>query len=126
MAYSASISKKYQHGLYEFTIVELEASATTEFTLTGVPDYGYVIRSASQLTAGSGSTVDPVLGRATAPAGITLITANDTAAASVDNIQTEGVPYTTLTAGTLFGRSVCGSATDNAVTTLIYIKAARP
>jgi len=128
MAYSATITKDYKKGLYTFTIVELEAAATSEYTLTGVPDAGYVISQICTLASGTGTTIDPILGTATAPAGVTLRVANGTAAASVNNIQSGGgVPYRTATANSLFGRSVPNDATaDHSITTVYEIVASKP
>jgi|TARA_R110001583_G_scaffold57046_8_gene171541 hypothetical protein len=126
MAYSGTVTKSYQHGLYEFKLVETEAATASETAITGVPDFGVVIRQVCQLTAGSGSTVDPVLGTVTNPAGATLVVANGTAAAICDNLQAGGVPYKTVTANTLYHRSVVSGSTDNAITTIYYIQAVRP
>ena len=121
MAYAAVITSTRKGNDYLIQIVETEAGAATE-TSFQVPIRGRVLRQQATLTAGSGSTIDPILGNATNPAAATasLVVENATAAATIDNMSDPAVPYVSAT-GTLYHRSVCDSGSDNAVTTLYYI-----
>ncbi len=125
MAYASTVTKNVgQGGLFEFVITETEAKDDDEVTISGVPNEGWVFRQVCALTAGTGSTVDPVLGIATNPSGANLVVANDTAAATVDNLQAGGVPYICATANTLYHRSVPNDTTaDHSVTTRYFIVA---
>jgi len=125
MAYAAVITLTRKGNDYLVQIAETEAGGATEATITGIPVRGRVLRQQATLTAGSGSTIDPILGNATNPAAATasLVVENATAAATIDNMSDPAVPYVSAT-GTLYHRSVCDSGSDNSVTTLYYISGA--
>jgi len=127
MAYSATIALTRKGNDYFVQITELEASASTEATISGLPIRGRVLRQQATLTAGSGSTITPILGNAANPtaAAASLVVSASSAGATQDNMSDPAVPYISAT-GTLYHRSVCDSATDNSVTTLYYISGATP
>jgi hypothetical protein len=120
MAYAASVTVTRRGGEIRVTISETEAASTSEASIDlGVQKFR-VHRQICQLTAGSGSTVDPILGNATAPSGANIILENDTAASTCDNAITGGVTGYSST-GTLYHRSQVDSATDNTVVSVYHI-----
>lgn len=122
MAYAGTPTVTRKGNDYIVTISETEAGAATEATITGLPRKGRVMRYKVDLTAGSGATVDPVLGTATNPAGSTIVVQNDTAADPVDLQDVAGYRYYSAT-GTLYHRSVLNAGSDNSVTVQILISA---
>jgi hypothetical protein len=120
MAYAAAVTVTRRGGEIRVTISETEAASTSEATIDlGVQKFR-VHRQICQITAGSGSTVDPILGNATAPSGANIILENDTAAATADNAITGGVTGYSSN-GTLYHRSQVDSATDNTVVSVYHI-----
>ena len=122
MAYGAVITLTRKGNDYLVQITETEAGGATEATITGIPIRGRVLRQQATLTAGTGTTIDPILGNAANPtaAAASLIVENATAAATIDNMSDPSVPYVSAT-GTLYHRSVCDAGADNSVTTLYYV-----
>ena len=120
MAYAAAVTVTRRGGEIRVTISETEAASTSEATIDlGVQKFR-VHRQICQITTGSGSTVDPILGNATAPSGANIILENDTAAATADNAITGGVTGYSSN-GTLYHRSQVDSATDNTVVSVYHI-----
>jgi hypothetical protein len=120
MAYAAAVTVTRRGGEIRVTISETEAASTSEATIDlGVQKFR-VHRQICQITGGSGSTVDPILGNATAPSGANIILENDTAAATADNAITGGVTGYSSN-GTLYHRSQVDSATDNTVVSVYHI-----
>lgn len=120
MAYAAAVTVTRRGGEIRVTISETEAASTSEATIDlGVQKFR-IHRQICQITAGSGSTVDPILGNATAPSGANIILENDTAAATADNAITGGVTGYSSN-GTLYHRSQVDSATDNTVVSVYHI-----
>jgi hypothetical protein len=118
------VGKEYLHN-FIVDIAETGATATDESVITGLPSQGRIIRQICIHTAGTATTVDPVLGSATNPAGAgkDLIMENATAAATVDNMPSPAIPYYSST-GTLYHRSVSnGASTDNSHTVRYFIRA---
>ncbi len=96
------------------SISETSASSSTESTITlGVQKFR-VFRQLCQLTAGSGSTVDPVLARTSGGTGINILVENDTAAATCDNSVTGGVCCFSSD-GVIYHKSTPNSGSDNSV-----------
>lgn len=142
MAYAASITVREvvsdtavdggRHADYVVTIAETEAGATSEasFALSGtdstgapykLPSTGRVLAQIAILSAGTGTTIDPVLGEQTDPAAGAWRVENDAAAALVHNTS-RGVCYTGIP--TFYHRSVPNNAaTDHTITTRYYIRA---
>ncbi len=120
MAYAASVTVTRRGGEILVTISETEAASTSEASIDlGVQKFR-VHRQICQLTSGTGTTVDPILGNATNPSGISVILENDTAAATADNSVTGGVTGY-VSNGTLYHRSQVDAGTDNSVSTEYHI-----
>ena len=120
MAYAAAVTVTRRGGEIRVTISETEAAATSEASIDlGVQSFR-VHRQICQLTAGSASTVDPILGNATAPSGANVVIENDTAAATCDNAITGGVTGYSST-GTLYHRSNVDSAADSTVVSIYHV-----
>ena len=120
MAYAASVTVTRRGGEILVTISETEAASTSEASIDlGVQKFR-VHRQICQLTSGTGTTVDPILGNATSPSGISVILENDTAAATADNSITGGVTGY-VSNGTLYHRSQVDAGTDNSVSTEYHI-----
>lgn len=120
MAYAASVTVTRRGGEIRVTISETEAASTSEATIDlGVQKFR-VHRQICTLSSGSATTVDPILGNATAPSGANVILENDTAAATADNAITGGVTGYSSN-GTLYHRSQVDSATDNTVVSIYHI-----
>lgn len=120
MAYAASVTVTRRGGEILVTISETEAASTSEASIDlGVQKFR-VFRQICQLTSGTGTTVDPILGNATNPSGISVILENDTAAATADNSVTGGVTGY-VSNGTLYHRSQVDAGTDNSVSTQYHI-----
>ncbi len=79
-----------------------------------------VHRQICQITAGSGATVDPILGNATNPSGANVILENDTASATCDNSVTGGLTAYTSN-GTLYHRSNVNTGSDNSCVTVYHV-----
>ena len=120
MAYAASVTVTRRGGEILVTISETEAASTSVASIDlGVQKFR-VFRQICQLTSGTGTTVDPILGNATNPSGINVILENDTAAATADNSITGGVTGY-VSNGTLYHRSQVDAGTDNSVSTEYHI-----
>jgi hypothetical protein len=120
MAYAAAVTVTRRGGEIRVTISETEAASTSEATIDlGVQKFR-VHRQICTLSSGSATTVDPILGNATAPSGANIILENDTAAATADNAITGGVTGYSSN-GTLYHRSQVDSATDNTVVSVYHI-----
>ena len=120
MAYAASVTVTRRGGEILVTISETEAASASEASIDlGVQKFR-VHRQICQLTSGTGTTVDPILGNATNPSGISVILENDTAAATADNSITGGVTGY-VSNGTLYHRSQVDAGTDNSVSTEYHI-----
>ena len=129
MAYSATVTVTPVTATswrgYILTIAETEAAASSETEIVladaGLPAMGRIITQRSRLTAGTGTTIDPVLGNQTNPAAGDWLVENDTAAAAVHNVPAAGIPYgSDITS--FFHRAVPNDATaDHSITTTYYI-----
>jgi len=135
MAYAATVSTRGEKsGHFVVSVAETGAGAATEWDTGGVgatvtatgsdlPILGRIVAIKVLLGAGTGTTVDPIIGRATNPSTIfEKIWENGAAAASV-NVQlvdSDDNAYR-LVDGVLYGRSVCDAGADNVVTTEIWI-----
>ena len=105
-----------------WVITETGASPSSEFVLDGAPDIGEVYLYQATLTAGTGTTINPILGRAAAFTANTQnhIGTNATTAARIN----DGTPmrYQGLTASKVYVRSVPNNAAgDHAISTEIVI-----
>jgi len=113
---------------FEITISYTSAGTATEAAvpLAGtdssgrvyqLPQMGRIFGQIGDLTAGSGSTVDPVLGNVTDPATGAWRLENGTAGAQVFNYVADGIPYSFPAGGSFYERPVPDSGSDNAITT---------
>ena len=117
MAYSASVLiTPLGAGKFVVDITEAEVAAANEAAITGLPGTGRIIRQQCTLVSGAGATVDPIIGRATNPAGITVVLENGTAAATCDNQPIGGACFS-MTSGLLFHRSVPNAGANNVIHT---------
>ena len=110
---------------YVLTIAETGAGASSEVSVVlsdyGLPNTGRVMAQIAILSAGTGTTIDPVLGEQTDPAAGAWRVENDAAAALVHNTS-RGVCYTGIP--TFYHRSAPNNAaTDHTITTRYYIRA---
>jgi len=106
---------------YEITIAETEAKNDSEVTIQLPFLSGRVHRQKCELTAGTGTTVDPLLGEVTNPTTNDLIVENDAGAVQVDNAITGGTTFATSD-GALYHRSVPNDATaDHTISTVYHI-----
>lgn len=120
MAYAASVTVTRRGGEIRVTISETEAASTSEATIDlGVQKFR-IHRQICTLSSGSATTVDPILGNATAPSGANVILENDTAAATCDNSVTGGVTGYSSN-GTLYHRSQVDSASDSTVVSIYHV-----
>tara|TARA_R100000808_G_C2151091_1_gene160033 strand:- start:3669 stop:4037 length:369 start_codon:yes stop_codon:yes gene_type:complete len=95
-------------------ITETSASSSTEETIDLGVTKGRVLRQTCVKTSGSGSTVDPILTRTSGGTGVNVVMENGTAAATVDNQVTGGVPFYSST-GKLYHKSSPDTGSDNAI-----------
>jgi len=122
MAYAAVVTVTREGGDTIIHISETDAATGDEATVTGVPSTGTVLRQTCVLTAGTGTTVNPVLATVPGGTGAAVVVSNAVAAATVDNADPQ-VAYTGG-AGTLYHQSQVDSAVaDNAITTVYLVKA---
>jgi hypothetical protein len=125
MAYAAAVTVAVEvisgRRHYLVTIAETEAAAASEFTVPNLPQRGKIMSYKAKRTAGTGTTVDPIIGRSATPTTATLdaIWENGTAAGNIDSFP--GVQYYSST-GTIYGRSTPNNAAaDHTITTQILI-----
>ncbi len=121
MAYAAVVTVTREGGDTIIHISETDASAADEATITGVPVTGLILRQTCVLTAGTGTTVNPVLATSAGGTGADVVVSNATPAATVDNADPQ-VAYSGG-AGTLFHKSNVDAAADNSITTVYLVKA---
>lgn len=107
---------------YVVTFAGTSLSAATEATISGLPNRGRVYKVFSNLTPGAASTtVNPILGTATAPANNTI--AWEAAAAADPFVEQPAapVPYYS-SAGTLYYRDrPNGGGADSTTAVVLYI-----
>ena len=107
---------------YRWTISETGAAPTDTWTITGAPAVGTISLYRANLTAGTGVTINPRLGRTLAFTTTTndVIGVSTTVAALVND--GTALKYSGLTSGKIFGRSLpSNAAADHSVSTEIVI-----
>ena len=107
---------------YRWTISETGAAPTDTWTITGAPAVGTISLYRANLTAGTGVTINPRLGRTLAFTTTTndVIGVSTTVAALVND--GTALKYSGLTSGKIFGRSLpSNAAADHAISTEIVI-----
>ena len=107
---------------HRWTIAETGAAPTDTWTITGAPAVGTVTLYRANLTAGTGVTINPRLGRTLA----FTTTTNDVigVSATTNALVNDGtnLKYSGLTAGKIFGRSLpSNAAADHSISTEIVI-----
>ena len=121
MAYNAVVSVSREGETTVIHISETDAANGDEATITGVPSTGEILRQTCVLTAGTGTTVDPVLATSAGGTGAAIVVSNDVAAATVDT----AYPVVAYTGGggTLYHQSKVDAGADNAITTVYLVSA---
>lgn len=121
MAYSSSqtLVKMGSGNTYRLTITETEAASGSEHEIAGLPNSVRIVRRTCELTAGTGTTVDPICGTATNPSGTYVLLENGTAAART--VETPTIPVVVDAAAGFYHRSVVDAAADNSVTTVYLL-----
>lgn len=120
MAYSATVDIKALGNTRVVTITETDCGAGDEATISLGFSKGRVIKQASALTSGDASTVNPVLGTASNPAGNDIVVSNVTAADPVANVVSGGgMPFDCT--GVLYHRSKPDAGANNVIESVYYI-----
>lgn len=127
MAYLATVTvTRLNERDLHVRVAEIDCNSTDEATIASndLPRQCRVLRQTSTLSAGTGVTVDPILGRLTNPSGLAVIIENGAPAITIDNAPVGGVPA--YTGGTypysLFHRSRPNAGADNVITTEYLIR----
>ena len=113
---------------YVVRVAETEAAAASEATLASatneLPQRFRLLRAVSILSAGTATTIDPILGRSTNPAGVDVIYENGAPAATADNAPINGLPsyLGNVYPYSMFHRSRVNAGADNTVTTEYYLR----
>ncbi len=100
-------------------VTETGAGAASETEIPLGIARGRILLMTTVLTSGTASTVDPIVGIATNPAGFNVVIENGTAAATIDNSYAGGITFSS--SGSLFQRSKPDAGSDNAITTVYHI-----
>jgi len=107
---------------YRWTIAETGAAPTDTFTITGAPAVGTITLYRANLTAGTGVTINPRLGRTVGFTTTTndVIGVSATTAALIND--GTNLKYSGLTQSKIFGRSLpSNAAADHSISTEIVI-----
>ena len=107
---------------YRWTVSETGAAPTDTWTITGAPAVGTVVLYRANLTAGTGVTINPRLGRTLAFTTTTndVIGVNSTTAALIND--STPLKYSGLTAAKIYGRSLpSNAAADHSISTEIVV-----
>lgn len=125
-AFSVAFEKNATEKRTILKITETGTSATSEWNtlgVVGIPRSGTIVHFVSTLTGGSGTTVQPKLGRAAswAVSGVDHIAQRDTATAYHNSSVPVNYTFDPGQALVLYGCSVVNSGTNNAITTVITI-----
>lgn len=129
MAYSATVTvEKIQRGPRRAWIVrctETDAAATSEWTIPNsaqLPEFGTITLYKADLTAGTGTTIQPKVGRATGPTAATMDWVGQISAAAAYINDATPLRYSGLGDGrVLYIRSTVDAGADNAISTEITI-----
>ena len=125
MAYAATTSIAYDGVNAVVTVSETEAASSSEATVQLPFVSGRVLKIVSELTAGTGTTVRPILGTATDPAGSaadTIVSIAAASAAAALNAVTDPAPPFLTTDGALYHRARVDAGADNSISTTYYIQ----
>lgn len=125
MAYAASVSIAFDGVNAVVTVSETEAASASEATIQLPFFAGRIVKVISHLTAGTGTTVNPVIGTATNPAGSeadTVLSIAPASAAAAINAVTDPPPPFLTSDGQLYHRARVDAAADNSISTIYYIQ----
>jgi len=123
MAYSATVTITHAGGRdYQIQISETEAGTATEKAITGLPNKGIITDMKTTKSAGSASTVAPIVSTSSASSAAVHTVCSTTAASDQNNAFDPPAKYL-VTNGTIYYRTICDSGADNTVTTILYFKA---
>lgn len=118
MAYSgvATVSRYTVSGRRHFlvTVVETECAATSEYTITGLPELCTIVSFEATKTAGDGASITPIIGRATAPADGVQNHIRTYPAASL-HIHDESPTRLRTALGIVYVRSTPASGSNNSI-----------
>jgi isoaspartyl peptidase/L-asparaginase-like protein (Ntn-hydrolase superfamily) len=121
MAYSATPTvTALNTGHYLVDINETDVGVADSTTVSGLPKVGSVMRVSSSIVSGAGTTVAPVLSTSTTFTGSDVIL-EATAAATVDEVQTDGVPYV-LTDGKFYHQATPDAGSNNVIQTRYLVR----
>jgi len=104
---------------FTYVLLETEAAAASEWTITGLPRICTLTVYIAEKTAGAATTMQPALGTAASftTTDKNFVSQEDAAAAYVNDQST--VRIGPLTDGSLYGRSTVDADTDNSITTVM-------
>jgi hypothetical protein len=123
MAYSATVTITHAGGRdYQIQISETEAGAATEATITGLPNKGIITDMKTTKSAGSATTVAPIVSTSSGSSAAVHTVCKASAAADQNNAFDPPAKYL-VSNGTLYYRTVCDAGSDNTVTTLLFFRA---
>ncbi len=121
MSYAAEVEVEFnaRRGTYKVTVVEEEAQASSEFEVPKMPASGTIVSYKTTLVSGSGSTVNPKIGKEATFTEDTQghVATNDT----TDSHIRDQTPVRFGCDGSLFVRSGVDSGTDNVIHTELLI-----
>jgi len=125
MAYASTITyKPLSPKRLKVTIEETDCSSTDEVVMRRMPRNGKVLRVKSLLSSGDATKINPVLGTATDPGGVNVITewtSDDDDKTTIDFMPgLTGADFDC--AGVLYHRSVPDTGTNNVITTEYLIE----
>ena len=105
---------------YMIEVTETDAAAASEWQIT-VPSIGEILLYQATLVSGSGTTIQPRVGKSSGWSDDTQdhVGGQDTAAAAIHDATP--LPYA-LAGATMYGRSTVDAGADNEVTTLLVIR----
>jgi len=121
MAYAAVVTVTTVGGDTIVEIAESDVAAGDEATIAGVPSTGRILRQTCVLTAGTGTTVNPVLAISAGGTGVNIIVSNATPAATVDNADPTVAWHGG--SGTIYHQSNVDAGADNVISTRYLIEA---
>lgn len=127
MAYTAVVSPLQINGnfrprMVRVTILETEARDTSEFSITGLPPYGTIVLYKATLSSGTGTAIQPKIGRAEgfSTTSLDLVGTQESASSYIN----DAAPlYFVSPTGTLYIRSSPNSSVaDHTIRTEIVIR----
>jgi len=125
MAYASAVAVAADGVNVVVTITETDADATAEVAVQLPFLSGRILKVTGALSAGTGTTIRPVIGVVTNPAGIdadTILSIDAASAAASINAVTDPPPPWATADGILYHRSRVDAGADNAITTVYYIQ----